>query len=374
MALSKDLMLKCSEDMMSAYKSAYEEHPKLKSFDASLQQRTNKMIDSLTVEDKNGSSSPHDAHMELSKHLVEVTQGVADFITEIEDDVWDNQALKYLVLAYFENTKKTLEIFKTIENCVENAEMGQLLIREALAEFEKESAEKDVGGKKKKYEKTLEDLKSFKEMGDPFDGKVLTTQFERIKKQQESLLEEVSETRKKIQDEISNLEKKTLITNVVFGAAFAIVAVASIALIATGVGAAAGFGALAAPLLAAGWAGVYTTLDKKKDALNKQLEGLKKVEEIEESVEKGIKTNEEATETVSILVDGLEDRIKNMLKLVDNAIDHEDNEAATRIVLTQISKKVEKLTKKITEVGESVEDHSKLIAKARLQVLQKINR
>ncbi|KAL9830393.1 UPF0496 protein [Arabidopsis thaliana] len=63
-----------------------------------------------------------------------------------------------------------------------------------------------------------------------------------------------------------------------------------------------------------------------------------------------------------------------MLKLVDNAIDHEDNEAATRIVLTQISKKVEKLTKKITEVGESVEDHSKLIAKARLQVLQKINR
>ncbi|CAL9248297.1 unnamed protein product [Arabidopsis halleri] len=361
MALSEDLMSKCSEQM-SAYKSACEEDPKLKSFDASLQQRTNKMIESLTVDTKNGSVSPHDVHMKVSEHLVEVTQGVAKFITEVEGDVWENEALKYLVLAYFENTAKTLDIFNNIANCVEKAEMGQLLIQQAVHEFEKESAEKDVGGKKKKYEKTLEGLKNFKANGDPFDGQVLTNQFELIKKQQESLLEEVTETRKKILEELTNLEKANVITNVVFGAVFAVVAVASIAVLVIVPGAIAAFGALAPPLLALGWTVVHTTLGSKMDALKKRLEGRWAIEESQE------------IETVSMLVDGLQDRIQNMLTLVDNAIDNEGDEEDTKLVLIQISEKVEKLIKKIKEVGESVEDHSKLIAEARLHVLQKINR
>ncbi|KAG7559071.1 hypothetical protein ISN45_Aa05g006790 [Arabidopsis thaliana x Arabidopsis arenosa] len=373
MALSHDLVSKCSEQM-KAYKAACEEDPKLKSFDASLQQQTNKMIDSLTVDTETGSVSPHDVHKKLSEHLVEVTQGVANFITEVEGDVWENQALKYLVLAYFDNTEKTLKIFKTIAKCVDEAETGELLIRQAVHEFEKESEEKDVGGKKKKYEKTLEGLKKFKANGDPFDGQVLTNQFELIKKQQESLLEEVTETRKKIQEELTNLEKGNVITNVVFGAVFAVVAVASIALLVTVPGAIPAFGALAPPLLALGWTVVHTILGSKMDALKKQLEGLKKVEDIEKSVEKGIKINEEATKTVSILVEGLEDRIQNMLELVDNAIENEEDEWDTRLVIKLITEKVEKLTKKIKEVGESVETHSDLIVKARLHVMQKINR
>ncbi|CAH8267031.1 unnamed protein product [Arabidopsis lyrata] len=373
MALSEDLMSKCSEQM-SAYKAACEEDPKLKSFDASLQQQTNKMIDSLTFDTETGSVSPHDVHKKVSQHLVEVTQGVANFITEVEGDVWENQALKYLVLAYFENTKKTLEIFNTIANCVDEAEMGQLLIQQAVQQFEKESAEKDVGGKKNKYEKTLERLKKFKANGDPFNGQVLTNQFELIKKQQESLLEEVTQTMKKIEEEITNLKKGNVIANIVFGAVFAVVAVASIALIVIFPGTIAAYGALAAPLVALGWPVVNTILGKKIDNLNKQLESLKKVKEIGKTVEKGIKTNEEASETVSILVDGLDDRIQNMLELVDKAIENEEDEGATILVMKIVPEKVEKLTKKIKEVGESVEDHSKLVAEARLHVLQKINR
>ncbi|EFH51700.1 hypothetical protein ARALYDRAFT_905086 [Arabidopsis lyrata subsp. lyrata] len=278
MALSKDMMLKSSE-LLSAYKSACEHQPDLKSFDSSLQQQTTKVIDSLTAGAETGLSPQQAVHIEVSQSL------------------------------------------KT-----------------------------------------------------SFDGQLLTTQFKLIKEQQESLFEEVCEAKKRVHGEITKKEKESFITNLLFGAAFAVVAVTSIALIATGAGAVVAFGSLSTTLLAVGWAGVYTALDNKKDALKTQLEGLKKVEGIESSVEKGIKTNEEAAETVSILVEGLEGRIHNMMKLVDNAIENEEDEADTRIVLKLISERVEKLTEKIKEVGESVENHSKLIAKARLQVLQKINR
>ncbi|XP_019085429.1 PREDICTED: UPF0496 protein At3g28270-like [Camelina sativa] len=359
MALSKDTMSKCSEHL-SAYKSACEDDPDLKSFDSALQQRTIKVIDSLTAGAETGLSSQHEVHKEVSQHLLEVSQDVAKFILESKDNVWESEALKSLVIAYFENTVKTLKIFNTIESCVEDAEMGQLLIRDAVAEFQKESAEANVGGTKKKYEKTLKVLKKFKAMGDPFDGTVLKTQLELIKKQQESLLEEVCEAIKKLQMEITNLGKESSIANVFFGAVFAVVAAASIALMATGFG---GFGAISSTLIVAGWAGVDTALRRKNDALKKQLEGL----------ETGIKINQEAMETVSILVDGLEDRIQNMLKLVDNAIENEDDEADTRLVLKVISDKVEILIEKTKDVGESVKNHSKLIAEARLHVLQKIN-
>ncbi|XP_010502824.1 PREDICTED: UPF0496 protein At3g28270-like [Camelina sativa] len=377
MALYEDLMSKCAEHL-SAYKSACEEHTHLKSYDASLQQKTMKTIESIPVrakpQSKSDSVSPYEVHKEVSQHMFEVTEGVAKFITESDHDVWENKALRDLVEAYFEITKETLKIFNTIQNCVDDAEMGQLLIRQAVADFEKESAEKDAGGKKKKYEKTLKDLKKFKAMGDPFDGQVLTIQFKLIKEQQESLMKEVGAAKQKILDEISNVEQEIVISNVVFGATVAIAAVISIVLISTCVGAVAGFGALCPSLLAAGWAGVYTILEKKKADLKKELDGLNELVDIEESVEKGIKTNEEATATVSTLVSGLEDRIHTMLALADNAIENEDDEEDTKLVLKVIKGKIDKLTEKIKEVGESVQEHSKLIAEARLHVLQKINR
>ncbi|CAH8267030.1 unnamed protein product [Arabidopsis lyrata] len=366
MAFSEDLMSKCSEQI-NAYKAACEEDPELKSFDASLQQKTIKMIDSLTVDTKTGSVSPHEAHMKVSEHLVEVTQGVANFITKVEGDVWVNENLRSLVLAYFENTAKTLEIFNTIEKCVDDASMGQVYIQEALIEFENESAEKDDGGKKKKYEKTMEHLKKFKANGDPFDGQVLTDQIKLIKKEQEDLVEKMSDAIKNIEKEEKSIE------NVLFGSAFALLAGASIAELGTAGKVGFSWGLLVSPLLAVGWFGVHSYIEKK-NALNKQLEDLQKLEDVAKSAEKGLIINEEATETVSKLVEGLENRIKHMFDLVDNAIDHAKNEAEARYVLNKISKKVDNLTRKIEEVGESVENHSKLIVEARRHVMEKINR
>ncbi|EOA24188.1 hypothetical protein CARUB_v10017426mg [Capsella rubella] len=381
MALSEETMSKCSGHM-SAYKSACEEHPDLKSFDSSLQQRTIKVIESLTTGADTGSLSQHSIHMEVSQHLLEVSQGVANFILESENDVWKNKALKSLVQAYFENTIKTIDIFDNIRDFVGKAEMGQLYIQEAMAEFDKESPEKDAGGRKKRYEKTLKDLKKFDDIKDVFDGQVITNQFELIQKQQESLLEKLcEEAKKKIDEKQSDEAEKELdeahhrskFWNVVFGAGIALAAVASLAVMAVAVGVAAPFAVLAVPLLALGWVGVHHSLEKKVNDLKRHEEDGKKQEGITDSPDKGVESNKEALNTVPKLVHQLEKKIKSILEVVGDAIEDEVDEKEIKLQLSLIGKEVEKLTKEIKEVGETVDKQKKLIHEARFHVLKKIN-
>ncbi|XP_010502825.1 PREDICTED: UPF0496 protein At3g28270-like [Camelina sativa] len=382
MALSEETMSKCSVHL-SAYKSACEDHPELKSFNLALQERANKVIDSLTTGAETGTGylSQHEIHMEVSKHLFEVSQDVANFIIESENNVWESKALNSLVTAYFENTLKTLEIFDNVMDCVEKAEIGRLYIQEAVAQFEKESAENDVGGKKKRYEKTLEKLKKFKAMGDPFDGRELTNQFKLIQKQQESLLQEVSEAKTKLDEEVKKLaeeyakaQKQSKLANVLFGATFCIVAVGSIALIASGVGAPLGIvGVVSLPVIAVGWVGVHTFLESRMDALKRQQEALARLNENLSSVEHGIVTNERAIENISEQVHHLEKKITSLLKLVDEAIEDEGDEVDTKLALHLIRDKVTKLTETLKEIGETVDKLNKLIREARLHVLEKIS-
>ncbi|EOA23342.1 hypothetical protein CARUB_v10019413mg [Capsella rubella] len=373
MALSEDTLSKCSEHM-SAYKSACEDHPELKAFDSSLQHKSIKMIDSLSPDPKTGLLSQHAVHMEISKNLLEVSQGVANFILEGENDVWENKALRSLVQAYFDNTIKTLEIFDNVMDYVEKAEMGQLYIQEAVAQFDKESAEKDLGGKKKRYEKTLKNLNKFKAMGDTFDGGELMIQFDLIKKQQESLLQDVSEAKTKLHEEYDNLKAGSMISNVVFGAAFFGTLIVSVGLLITGVGipfAIAGF--LSLPVMAVGWSVTHFLLEKRMDELKKLEETLTKVQGVSSLVGIGIETNKEAMKSVSEIAHQLEKKIASIMKYVDDVIENEGDEVDMKLALHLIREKVMKLTEKIKEVGETVASHSKLILEARFHVLEKIN-
>ncbi|XP_010502805.1 PREDICTED: UPF0496 protein At3g28270-like [Camelina sativa] len=205
MALSEETMSKCSEDM-TAYESAWEDHPELKSFYSSLEQPTITVINSLTAGAETGFFSQHAVRMEVSKNLFEVRLDVKDFTLQS-----DNIALKSMVKSYFRNIEMIFEIFDNVMDRVEKAEMGQLFLLEAAAQFDKESEENDFGGKRKRYLNTLKELKYFKAMGDPFDGLVLTPQseFRPVQDVQKLLLEEslpsVSELVHQLQKRISSL-------------------------------------------------------------------------------------------------------------------------------------------------------------------------
>ncbi|XP_010464614.1 PREDICTED: UPF0496 protein At3g28270-like [Camelina sativa] len=385
MALSEDMMSKCSEHI-SAYKSACQDHPHLKSFDLSLQQRTIKVIDSLTTGAENGTKfmSQHEIHMEVSKHLLEVSQDVAKFILESEDKVWESKALKSLVTAYFENTKKTYESLDDVLTCVKTAEIGEHYIVEAVAQFDKESAGgKGAGGKKKRYENTLKELNNFKAMGRCIQLQAIMTTFrlQLIQQQQIILLQRVSEAKKKLDEEIkelgheyANAKKWSLISNVIFGSVFFLVSVGSIALIATGAGKFWGIsGAVSLSLIAVGWVGVHTYLNNKMDALKKQAEALKKEHENLAPVETGIETNQDSLEIIVVLVLQLEKKITSLMKDVDEAIENEGDEVDTQLAIYSIREKVTTLTEKIKEVGDTVARQKEMILMAGIHVLQKIN-
>ncbi|XP_023642667.1 UPF0496 protein At3g28270-like [Capsella rubella] len=144
-----------------------------------------------------------------------------------------------------------------------------------MAQFDKESA----CGKKKRYEKTLKDLKKVNDMKDVFDGQIDEEQYES----------------KNNLDEAHHISK---FWNVVFGAGIALVVVVSLVVMAVAVGVSAPFAVLAAPFLALGRVGVHHSLEKKVNDLKKHEEDGKKQEGITDSTDKGMESNKEALNTI----------------------------------------------------------------------------
>ncbi|CAA0383975.1 unnamed protein product [Arabidopsis thaliana] len=379
MAFSKDKTSRYSEHV-DAYRAACGHHPDLKSFDSKIQQRTSNLIDSLTVEAKTGSVSPHAVHKEVIEHLVEVSKAVADVITDCGEEVWENGTLQSLVKDYFNSTMETLKIFETVTQCVHEAKRGQRYIKAAVAQFKKDSEEKDVGVKKKRYEKTLEELMKFKAMGNPFDDGLLKTQFELMNKQQESLFDRVTETKERIAKEIEEVQKRisnvntaTIVSHVVFGAAAFGYAAGCIALMCIGVGAPLGAGMVTLlPVIVVQWVGVNYVLNNSLEALQKQLKALNKVKPIPERITEGMEADKEGMKSVPEQVDELKDQISSLLQTVDDAIGSEGDEVDVKLDMESLEDDVKTLTTKITEVGETVAKYSKIIKEARLHVLEKI--
>ncbi|CAL9248287.1 unnamed protein product [Arabidopsis halleri] len=192
---------------------------------------------------------------------------------------------------------ETLKIFETVTQCVHKAKKGHRYIEAAAAQFAKDSEEKDVGVKKKRYQKTLEELMKFKAMGNPFDGSEHTNQFELMNKQQESLLKKVTDTRERIMKEIEEVTERistvktvTIISHVVFAAVGVIYTAGCIGLMCTGVGAGLGAaGALGIPVLAVQWVGANYILNESLEALQKQLKALNIVKSIPPKIGEGTK-------------------------------------------------------------------------------------
>ncbi|KAL0848701.1 hypothetical protein Bca101_021948 [Brassica carinata] len=350
---------------ISSYKAACEQHPELKSFDASLQEGANKVLNSVNAQAETDSYSVHTSYAELYKYLLDACQAVAKFITAIEGDVWDNEDLKKMVEAYFEDTIKTLEFFNSVDKLADKASIGDLYLQRAVDLFDKESAE-NGGNTKNKYEKALEDLKKFENMKHDFDGDKLIAKFASVKKEQENLLEQVSDLKKKIDAAYAAAQAHSKLTNILFGVLFGVVALIGVATFAFG-GDALVAGAIAAglslPVVAVGWAGTKIAMQKLEDTVKKQ-------KDIAEQVGKGLEVNKDAMATIMNLVENLLDKIESMLEIADTP--DEASERDTKNELKLIKKKLGGFTDSINEVDETVAKLSKLVVESRIKVMEKI--
>ena len=139
---------------LSSYEAACMLDPDLQSFDATIHERTSRVINSLATGVEVRSLS-FGSLREVTNSLLEMDQEVVKVILECKKDIWNNQDLFSLVEDYFENSLKTLDFCTALENCLKRTRDNQLIIQLAVAYFEQEVEDGDDG---EKYMKRLPEL------------------------------------------------------------------------------------------------------------------------------------------------------------------------------------------------------------------------
>ncbi|KAJ0083673.1 hypothetical protein Patl1_30198 [Pistacia atlantica] len=173
---------------LSSYEAACTLDLGLQSFDNIMSNSTSRVISSLSTGVKVCSLS-FDSLKEVTGSLLDMNQEVAKVILECKKDIWNNQELFDLVEEYFESS---IQIFEE--------EMGL-----------------QDGVNEKRYVKTLEELKKFKETGNP-STKEFFTLFQLVYKQQLSMLQKFQ--RRKLDKKLKSMKTWRMVSNVLFVSVF----------------------------------------------------------------------------------------------------------------------------------------------------------
>ncbi|CAF2063007.1 UPF0496 protein At5g66670-like [Brassica napus] len=205
-----------NEQSLCLYTAACEEDPELKSFGYSLDQRFSKLKSSLAIEGKT-ENYPLNSVKLLCGFLVETNQELAKEITASKD-VLEDEELRSVVDLYYESSTKTLDLFNTVGNSANKAKLSIVNIRMAIKQFERESMDTDLGGNKKKYEDTLEELNKVKAMGDPF-GDEYKNQMKSVREEQLILLKKFHELAVKLGSKKKILKIRRRLVTIVYALA-----------------------------------------------------------------------------------------------------------------------------------------------------------
>ncbi|CAN8257671.1 unnamed protein product [Cochlearia groenlandica] len=343
---------------LSSYEKACSEDPKLESFDTSLHNRTNRVINKLAsgVEIK---SLSFDSLREVTQCLLDMNQDVVKVILQDKEDIWNNQDLFSLVNLYFDSTAKTMDFCSELENCLNRARRSQVIIQFAVKNFEEEA-----NNENRSYDKTLEELKRFKEAGDPFTKEFFTL-FDLVHKQQVMMLEELHKLKRKLDKKLGNIKTWRRVSNIVFVTAFISVLIFSV--VAAAVAAppviAAIAGALAVPVGSVGkWCNTLWT------KYEKVVRGQK---EIITSIRIGTFVSVQEMDNISVIVRKVEVEIESLLKKAEFAVKEEN---VVRIAIDEIKKKLDVFTETIEELGKHANKYCSDVTKARTVILQRIIR
>ncbi|KAF9612413.1 hypothetical protein IFM89_039446 [Coptis chinensis] len=352
---SKKTDLKYSAELNS-YEAACKLDPELQSFDLILQTRTNRVINTLAVGVEVRTVS-FDSLKEVTACLLEMNQEVVKIILGCKKDIWKTQEIFELVEEYFENSLQTLDFCTALEKCLKKARDSQLIIHVALQQFEDED-----GVEGKKYLKTLEELKNFKDAGDPF-----TDEFFQILKavytQQVLMLEKLQLRKNKLDKKLKSVKTWRKVSCIIFAAAFAAVLICSVVA-----------AVVAAPPVASALAAATSipvgSMGKWFDSLWKNYEvALKGQKDIISSMQAGTYIAIKDLDTIRVLVDRLEIEIESLFNAADFALRGEE---AVKFGIEEIKKKLGMFMQSIEDLGEHADKCSRDIRRARTVVLQRI--
>ncbi|CAL0311516.1 unnamed protein product [Lupinus luteus] len=345
---------------LSSYEAACVEDPRLQSFDATIQERTGRVITSLAhgVEVR---SLSVDSLMEVTGSMLEMNQEVVKVILECKQDIWNkkDQELFSLVNDFFENSLHTLDFCNALEKCLKRAREKQVIVKSAITYFVEESQNGVEGSV---YLKTLQELKSFKETEDPFTEEFYSL-FRSIYKQQASMLKKLQIKKQKLDKKLKSLKTLKRVSNAIFVAAFVSVLIFSVVA-----------AALAAPPVVIALAGALSvplgSVGKWCNSLFRKYEAASKgQQEIISSMEAGAYITLTDLDNIRVSIDKLEIEFESLLQNAEFAIRNED---AVRLAVDEIKKKTETLSDIIESLSEQAGKCSRQIRRARTMVLQKI--
>ncbi|CAG7885105.1 unnamed protein product [Brassica rapa] len=341
---------------LRSYEAACKADTELQSFDTCMQARTSHVISTLATGVEVRALS-FDSLKEVTECLLEMNQEVVKVILDCKKDIWKNQELFELVEDYFENSLKTLDFCAALEKGLRKARDSQLLILVALQQFEDESLVEGGNG----YEKTLEELKNFKEAESPFDEDFFKM-FQSVYKHQMLMLEKLQHRKNKLDKKLKSIHTWRKLSSIIFVATFATVLICSVVA-----------AAMAAPPVAAALAAATAiplgSMGKWVDSLWKNYENaLKGQKEVISSMQAGTFVAVKDLDNIRILIERLEIEIKGMVMCAEFAVEHE----AVRIGIAEIKKKLEVFKKCIEELGVQADLCSRDIRRARTVILQRI--
>ncbi|GFQ08702.1 upf0496 protein at4g34320, partial [Phtheirospermum japonicum] len=189
---------------LTSYEAACRIDIDLQSFDTTLQTRTRNVIHSLAqgVEVK---ALSFESLKQTTECLLELNQEVVKVILDCKKDIWKNQELFDLVEEYFDNSLKTLDFCAALEKCLKRARL-----------------EEENGNGNEKYSKALEELRNFKDAGDPFTDEFFQV-FQNVYLHQMQMLEKLQLKKIKLDKKLKYIQSWRKISSIIFAATFAAV-------------------------------------------------------------------------------------------------------------------------------------------------------
>lgn len=346
---------------LSSYEAACVNDPNLQSFDATIQERTNRVINSLAQGIEVRSISLESLG-EVTGSLLDMNQEVVKVILECKQDIWNKKDhdLFSLVEDFFENSLQTLEFCNALEKCLKRAREKLVVVKSAMTCFDEE-VQNGVEGST--YVKTLKGLKDFKETEDPFTEEFYSL-FQSVYTQQSSMLKKLLIRKQNLDKKLKSHKTLKRVSSVIFVAAF--VAVLIFSVVAAAISAppvvTALAGALAVPIGSVGkWC---NSLFKKYET------ALKGQREVISSMHVGTYIAlVDMNNNIRVRIDQLEIKIESMVQTADFALGNED---AVKLAIDEIKKKIETFAEIIESLSVQADQCSRQTRKARTVVVQKI--
>ncbi|XP_027346990.1 UPF0496 protein At2g18630-like [Abrus precatorius] len=343
---------------LSSYEAACVKDPNLQSFDVSIQEHTNRVISSLAhgVEVR---SLSFDSLREVTDSLLEMNQEVVKVILDCKKDVWGNKDLFSLVSDYFDNSLQTLEFCNSLEKCLRRARENQMIVKSVITYFEEE-VQNGIEGVS--YVKTLQELKNFKDAGDPFTEEFYLL-FQSVYTQQASMLQKLQIRKRKLDKKLKSLKTWKRVSNAIFVAAF--VAVLIFSVVAASVAAPPVVTALAAAL-----AVPIGSVGKWCNSLFKGYQkALKGQREVISSMQVGTYISLKDLDNIRVLTNKLEVELESLLQNADFALRNED---VIKFAIDEIKKRIETFSETMETLSAHADKCSRQIRKARTVVIQNI--